>query len=111
LRRGNEEDWLFDIVRFESPGGFARAASSVSVIVPSPLAGEGCSMLPQAMMGEGCCYKKPLTHSSAREDHCALSRKGRGRNGAAAHFGETNPRKSARLIRAKNQPVGAENNG
>jgi hypothetical protein len=47
------------------------------VIAPSPLAGEGCSVLPPAMMGEGC-PRQPLTHSSSWADHCALSRKGRG---------------------------------
>jgi hypothetical protein len=43
--RARERDGLFDIV--------SRATSAVAIIVPSPLAGEGCSMLPRAMMGEG----------------------------------------------------------
>jgi hypothetical protein len=53
-------------------------ASAVAIIVPSPLAGEGGSMLPRAMMGEGFVVAATLTHSSSWGHHCALSHKGRG---------------------------------
>ena len=43
--RARERDGLFDIV--------SRTTSAVAIIVPSPLVGEGSSMLPRAMMGEG----------------------------------------------------------
>jgi hypothetical protein len=49
------------------------------VIAPSPLAGEGNSMAPRAMMGEGLWWRKPLTHSKSWTNHWALSRKGRER--------------------------------
>jgi hypothetical protein len=78
----------------------SRATNGMGIIVPSPLAGEGGSMLPRAMMGEGHLSRQPLTHSSLWAYHCALSRKGRGHerrrprfwpNEPNHHFGQTNP--------------------
>ena len=54
--------------------------------MPSPLAGEG--LLDAATGDDGVRggLREPLTHLSAWEDHCALSRKGRGHKGASRAF-------------------------
>jgi hypothetical protein len=58
-----------------SPACERESAGAVAVIVPSPLAGEGSSESPPAMMGEGLLSRKfPLTHSNLFATHCALSR-------------------------------------
>jgi hypothetical protein len=95
MRRGNDGECVLLMMSPE------EAASAVAVIVPSPLAGEGGSMLPRARMGEGYLLKeKPLTRSSSWADHCALSRKGRGHERRA-------PRILAKCVPLGSSPRGA----
>jgi hypothetical protein len=70
------------------------AASAVAVIVPSPLAGEGGSMLPRARMGEGCLFESNPPHpfEFVGTPLCPLPQGARALEASAAHFGETNPR-------------------
>src|SRR6266446_5814439 len=87
-----ERDGLFDIVR--------RSASAVATIVPSPLAGEGSSVLPRAMMGEGDLLERATPHpfESLGTPLCPLPQRGEGTRGArqrAARFGQTKPRGGA----------------
>jgi hypothetical protein len=102
-------------------GIVSRATNAVGIIVPSPTrtracpssgvsrvgrsrmnptsaAGEGCALLPRAMMGEGYLSRQPLTLSSLWAHHCALSRKGRGHE------------RRQRCRGAKDQPAGVRNN-
>ena len=97
-----ERDGLFDIVR--------RSASAVAVIVPSPPAGEGGSMLPRAMMGEGYLLETNPSPIRVRGRTIVPSpARGEGIKGARqppAHFGQTKPSVSAN---ANNQPAAVGN--
>ena len=88
-----ERDGLFDIVR--------RSASAVAVIMPSPPAGEGDSMLPRAIMGEGSLLESnpspirvlghtivpsPARGEGTKGESCAFWR-----NEPNGHFGQTEP--------------------
>ncbi len=63
------------------------SGNSVSVAVPSPLAGEGCSVCQRDGLGEGSGLNPSPIRACGKSD-AALSRKGRGRN---------NGRRSSRL--------------
>ena len=79
-----ERDGLFDIVR--------RSASVVAVIVPSPLAGEGGSMMPRAMMGEGMDCENPSPIRVRRPTIVPSPTRGEGTtgdSGAASREGPT----------------------
>ena len=70
-----------------------EAARAVAIIVPSPLAGEGGSMLSRVRMGEGyVAAPTPHPFESLGTPLCPLPQGARAREASAARFGETNPR-------------------
>jgi putative tryptophan/tyrosine transport system substrate-binding protein len=63
------------------------AASAVTVVVPSPLAGEGGSTLPRAILGEGCvAATTPHPFELAGTPLCPLPQGERALEGTPAHF-------------------------
>jgi hypothetical protein len=64
-----------------------KATNAVGIIAPSPLAGEGRSMLPRAMMGEGYCRNHPSPIRVRRQTIVPSPARGedtRGDSGAAS---------------------------
>ena len=77
-----------------------------AVIVPSPLAGEGGSILPRAMMGEGFVVAAtPHPFEVVGGPLCPLPQGARAREASAVHFGETNPTNPARSSPRKRGPI------
>src|SRR5262249_39529427 len=69
-----------------------EAASAVAVIVPSPLAGEGGSVMQRAMMGEGfVAAATPHPLGGLGPPLCPLPQGARAREAGTARFGETKP--------------------
>ena len=88
---GTRRSGLFDIVRWNLRQTVRRrAASSVAVIVPSPLVGEGSSVLPCATMGEGAvCREPPHPFEFADRPLCPLPQGERARKGTARRMDQT----------------------
>jgi hypothetical protein len=93
-----------------------EAASAVAVIVPSPLAGEGGSMLPRARMGEGCLLERnpspirvrghTIVPSPARGEGTRGERRAFWRNEANGHFAiRSSPRGAPRDARVAGTPL------
>jgi hypothetical protein len=85
-----ERDGLFDIVRMESKARIARAGA-VRVTAPSPLAGEGSSMVLRARKGEGYAARTPHPFQCVGTPLCPLPQGERARKAPPGHFGQTNP--------------------
>jgi hypothetical protein len=88
-----------------------EAASAVVIIVPSPLAGEGYSMLPRAMMGEGCLLATNPSPIRVRGRTIVPSpARGEGTKGGTVEFAQTKPSgESASWVRAKHLPAAVQN--
>jgi hypothetical protein len=67
-----------------------RATKAVGIIVPSPLAGEGGSMLPPHGMGEGNFARTPHPLELVATPMCPLPQGERAREAAAARLAEAN---------------------